>query len=159
MKSAGFGGLGTPGQIDQPWPHQADGKPVEKNGPHVDNAAVLGPAGTVHCALGDWAKFMADQLRGARGQSGLLKPESYQQIQTPHFGGDYAFGWLVAERKWANGKVLTHAGSNTMNYALAWVAPLRDVAFLLCTNMGGNSAAKATDEATGQMIKSHFPNG
>jgi CubicO group peptidase (beta-lactamase class C family) len=159
MKSAGFGGLGTPGKIDQPWPHQADGKPTEKNGPDVDNAAVLGPAGTVHCTLGDWAKFIADQLRGARGQGGLLKAESYRQIQTAHFGSDYALGWLVADRKWANGKVLTHAGSNTLNYALAWVGPLRDAAFLVCTNMGGNSAAKATDEVTGQMIKSHFPNG
>jgi len=159
MKIAGFGGLGTPGKIDQPWPHQADGKPTERNGPDVDNAAVLGPAGTVHCTLGDWAKFIADQLRGARGQNGLLKVESYRMIQTPQFGGDYALGWLVTERKWANGKVLTHAGSNTMNYALAWVAPLRDAAFLVCTNMGGDKAAKATDEITGQMIKSHFPNG
>jgi hypothetical protein len=125
----------------------------------VDNAAVLGPAGTVHCTLGDWAKFIADQLRGARGQNGLLKAESYRMIQTPHFGGEYALGWGVGERKWANGKVLTHTGSNTMNYALAWVAPLRDAAFLVCTNMGGNSATKATDEMTGQMIKSHFPGG
>ncbi len=159
MKSAGFGGLGTPGQIDQPWPHGADGKPMEKNGPEMDNAAVLGPAGTVHCTLSDWAKFIADQLRGARGQKSLLKPESYKQIQTTHFEGDYALGWLAVDRKWGNGKVLNHAGSNTMNYALAWVAPLRDAAFLVCTNMGGNNATKATDEITGQMIKSHFLNG
>jgi CubicO group peptidase (beta-lactamase class C family) len=159
MKSAGFGGLGTPGKIDQPWPHGADGKPTAKNGPDVDNAAVLGPAGTVHCTLSDWAKFIADQLRGARGQKGWLKPESYKQIQTTHFEGNYALGWLVVDRTWGNGKVLSHAGSNTMNYALAWVAPLRDAAFLVCTNMGGSNAAKATDEITGQMIKSHFPNG
>ena len=159
MKSAGFGGLGTPGRIDQPWPHGADGKPTEKNGPDLDNAAVLGPAGTVHCALSDWAKFIADQLCGARGKNGLLKSESYKQIQTTHFEGNYALGWLVADRKWGNGKVLTHAGSNTMNYALAWVAPLRDAAFLVCTNMGGDNAAKATDEITGLMIKEHFPNG
>jgi CubicO group peptidase (beta-lactamase class C family) len=111
MKSVGFGGLGTPGQIDQPWPHQADGKPTEKNGPDVDNAAVFGPAGTVHCTLGDWAKFIADQLRGANGQNGLLKAESYREIQTPHFGGDYALGWAVSDLKWANAEVLAHAGS------------------------------------------------
>ncbi|MBO0719668.1 MAG: beta-lactamase family protein [Blastocatellia bacterium] len=105
MKSAGFGGLGTPGKIDQPWPHRPDGQPMEKNGPEVDNPAVLGPAGTVHCTLSDWSKFIADQLRGARGQNGLLKVECYREIQSAHFGGDYALGWAVAELKWANGKV------------------------------------------------------
>lgn len=159
MKSAGFGGLGTPGKIDQPWPHEASGKPKEKNGPDVDNAAVLGPAGTVHCTLSDWAKFIADQLRGARGQNGLLKVESYREVQTPHFGGEYALGWSVAEHKWANGKLLTHAGSNAINFALAWVAPLRDVASLVCTNIGGDSAMKAVNEIIGPMLKSHFPNG
>lgn len=158
MKSAGFGGLGTPGKIDQPWPHDANGKPREKNGPSVDNAAVLGPAGTVHCTLSDWAKFIADQLRGARGQNGLLKVESYREIQTPHFGGEYALGWLVAEHKLANGRLLTHAGSNTMNFSLAWVAPLRDVAILVCTNIGGDNAMKAVNEIIGPMLKSHFPN-
>ena len=96
---------------------------------------------------------------GARGQGELLKAESYREIQTSHFGGDYALGWAVAERKWANGKALTHAGSNTMNYALAWVAPLRDVAVLVCTNIGGDNATKAANEITDQMLKSHFPNG
>ena len=28
-----------------------------------------------------------------------------------------------------------------------------------CTNMGGESAMKATNEITVQMVKSHFPNG
>ena len=121
MKSAGFGGLGTPGRIDQPWPHEEDGKPKKKNGPEVDNPEVLGPAGTVHCTLSDWSKFIADQMRGMRGQDGLLKAESYREIRTPHFGGDYALGWAVSDLKWANAEALTHAGSNTMNFALAWV--------------------------------------
>lgn len=159
MDSAGFGGLGSPGKIDQPWPHTENGKPTEKNGPEVDNAAVMAPAGEVHCSLSDWAKFIADQIRGARGQRSLLKPESYREIQTAHFGGNYGFGWGIVERDWAKGKALTHAGSNTLNYALAWVAPAREVAFLVCTNIGGANAAKAADEMTGQMIKARFPNG
>jgi CubicO group peptidase (beta-lactamase class C family) len=161
MKSVGFGGLGTPGQIDQPWPHDADGKPREKNGPEVDNPAVLGPAGSVHCTLSDWAKFIADQIRGARGQDGLLKAESYREIQTPHFGGDYALGWAVSDSdlKWVNGKVLYHVGSNTINYALAWVAPLQDVAVLVCTNIGGGNATKAADEISRQMLIWHSRNG
>jgi CubicO group peptidase (beta-lactamase class C family) len=73
MESAGFGGVGTSGQIDQPWGHTADGKPVKDNGPDTDNPPVLGPAGRVHCTLSDWAKFIADGLRGARGGKGSVK--------------------------------------------------------------------------------------
>src|ERR1700678_3393015 len=36
MTSVGFGGLGTTGQIDQPWPHFESGLPVSENGPLVD---------------------------------------------------------------------------------------------------------------------------
>jgi len=152
MESAGFGGVGTPGQIDQPWGHGADGRPVKDNGPEVDNPPVLGPAGRVHCTLGDWARFIADQLRGARGQTGLLKPETYRILQAPPFGGDYALGWVVVDREWGGGKVLTHSGSNTMNLAVAWLAPLRDFAVLVVTNQGGPAAFKACDETASALI-------
>jgi CubicO group peptidase (beta-lactamase class C family) len=156
LKSVGFGGTGTPGQVDQPWGHGADGKPVESNGPAVDNPPVLGPAGRVHCSLADWAKFIADQLRGARGEKALLKPETYRKLHTPPFGGDYALGWLVTQRDWGGGTVLTHAGSNTMNYAVVWMAPQRDFAVLAVTNQGGDGAAQACDEAAAALIGLHL---
>jgi CubicO group peptidase (beta-lactamase class C family) len=152
MKSAGFGGTGTPGKIDQPWPHGADGKPMPGNGPAVDNPRVLGPAGIVHCSLADWASFIADQLRGEQGHGALLKPETYKLLHKPPFGGDYALGWLVLDRPWGGGQVWTHAGSNTMNYAVVWAAPLRDFTVLVCTNQGGPAAAKACDEAATALI-------
>lgn len=153
MKSAGFGGLGTPGEIDQPWGHEADGKPVSRNGPAVDNPPVLGPAGTVHCSLSDWAKFISDHLRGARGEKALLKPGTYRTLDTPPFGGEYALGWATVEREWGGGTVLTHAGSNTMNYAVVWAAPKRDFAVLITANQGGPAAAKACDEASAALIR------
>jgi CubicO group peptidase (beta-lactamase class C family) len=156
MKSAGFGGVGTPGEIDQPWGHTADGKPVGGNGPDVDNPPVLGPAGRVHCTLSDWSKFIADQLRGARGEKALLKAESYQKLHAPPFGGDYALGWIVTERDWGGGTVLTHAGSNTMNFAVVWMAPKRDFAVLVVTNQGGDTAVKACDEAAAALIGLHL---
>lgn len=152
MTSVGYGGLGTPGHVDQPWAHLPNGKPVAGNGPDWDNPPVMGPAGRVHCTLGDWAKFIADQLRGARGEKALLKTETYRKLQTPPFGGDYALGWLVVERGWGGGTVLTHAGSNTMNFAVVWAAPLRDFAVLVVTNQGGPAAAKACDEAAAALI-------
>ncbi|HUL71960.1 MAG TPA: serine hydrolase domain-containing protein [Vicinamibacterales bacterium] len=155
MASAGFGGLGTPGKIDQPWPHTDGNKPVESNGPLVDNPEVMGPAGTVHCSLADWAKFIADQLDGLEGRGALLSPEMYTRLHTPPFGGDYAFGWLVVERPWGGGTVYTHAGSNTMNYAVVWMAPKRDFAVLVTTNQGGGDAQKGTDEAAAALIGLH----
>jgi CubicO group peptidase (beta-lactamase class C family) len=156
MTSAGFGGVGTPGLIDQPWGHAADGKPVKDNGPDADNPPVLGPAGRVHCSLADWTKFIADELRGARGEKGLLKPASYRVLLTPPSDGDYAFGWLFTERDWAGGKVMTHAGSNTMNLAVAWLAPLRDFAVLIVCNQGPPASAKACDEAASALIRTYL---
>ncbi|HTV63719.1 MAG TPA: serine hydrolase domain-containing protein [Verrucomicrobiae bacterium] len=153
MNSAGFGGTGTPGQIDQPWPHFADGTPAPNNGPGMDNPPVMGPAGRIHCSIQDWAKFIQDQLRGARGESGtLLKPQSYQVLQTPPFGGDYGLGWIVTQRSWAGGKALSHAGDNTMNCADVWIAPQKDFAILVCVNQSGDTAFKAADAAVGAMI-------
>ena len=153
MTNCGFGGVGTPGTIDQPWPHTADGKPTASNGPAVDNAAVLGPAGTVHCSIADWSKFIADQLRGARGTGALLKTDTYKALHTPRFGGNYAFGWGITSRVWAGGTVLQHSGSNTMNFCVVWVAPLRDVAVLAVTNQAGDAAAEGHRRGVATMIR------
>jgi CubicO group peptidase (beta-lactamase class C family) len=153
MKSAGFGGTGTRGQIDQPWPHTSNGQPTVENGPDMDNPPVMSPAGRVHCSIQDWAKFIQDQLRGDRGEPALLKPESYQKLHTPPFGGDYALGWIVVKRDWGGGTVLNHGGDNTMNFANVWVAPQRDFAILVCVNQSGDTAFQASDEAVGAMIK------
>lgn len=155
MKTAGFGGVGTPGRVDEPWGHGEDGRPVPRNGPQADNPAVMGPAGTVHASIEDWAKFLADQLRGASGQKALLPPAIYADIQTPPPGETYAFGWGVQRRPWAGGKVLTHAGSNTMNLAICWLAPRRQFGVLACANQAGPAASAACDEAVQLLIRRH----
>lgn len=152
MRSVAFGGLGTPGQIDQPWGHAKAGKPVRENGPGVDNPPVLGPAGRVNCTLQDWSLFVADQLRGLRGEPGLLKPQSYQVLAKPPCGGDAALGWLAVDRDWGGGKVLNHCGCNTMHFANAWLAPKKDFAILVCANLGLD-AFQSTDEAVAELIR------
>lgn len=153
MASAGFGGTGTRGHVDQPWPHTAAGKPTAENGPAVDNAAVIGPAGRVHCTLADWAKFVADQLRGARGEPALRKPATYATLHAAEGPGGFAMGWAVTRRDWGGGTVLTHSGCNTMNYSVAWLAPQRNFAVLVCVNQGDDEAGKAADEAAGALIR------
>ncbi len=153
MTGVGFGGVGTPGQIDQPWPHLANGKPAAGNGPAVDNPPVMGPAGTVHCRISDWVKFVADQLRGERGEPALLKTETYRKLHVPPFPGGYALGWGIFARAWAGGTALAHDGSNSMNYASVTLGPARNIAILVVVNQGGETANRACDEVVAEILR------
>jgi CubicO group peptidase (beta-lactamase class C family) len=152
MTSAGFGGTGTIGQIDQPWPHLETGAPLSINGPLADNPEVMGPAGTVHCSIADWARFLTDQLRGSAGMTALLPNEIYAAMQTD-YGDNYGYGWIAVERPWAGGKALTHAGSNTMNFCVCWLSPARKFGVLVCCNQGGTEMQRATDDAAAALIR------
>ena len=146
------GGFGAPvGQ--QPWGHQANGTPV-KPGPKADNPPGIGPAGTVHCTLADWAKFVAFHLTSGKSNPGLLKPESFDTMHTSA-DGQYAMGWLTAKRPWAGGTALTHAGSNTMWYCVAWLAPKKNFAVLVMINQGGDGASRAADDVASALIMQH----
>ena len=153
MVSAGFGGLGSVGLEDQPWPHQQTGAPAPLNGPNVDNAKVMGPAGTVHVRLSDWAKFVADHLKGPFGQSALLSSESYQALHQPGLG-NYAMGWIVSRHAMLGEMTLSHAGSNTLNYCQALLVPTKQFAVLVCTNQGFQ--AEAAEAAQNALIHHHF---
>ncbi|MBX9738164.1 MAG: beta-lactamase family protein [Phycisphaerales bacterium] len=72
---------------------------------------------------------------------------------------EYAMGWGVTRRPWAKGTgpgdkgiTLTHSGSNTMWFCVAWLAPERNFGVLVCVNQAG-VGAKAADEAASAMIK------
>jgi CubicO group peptidase (beta-lactamase class C family) len=148
MASAGFGGLGTIGMVDQPWGHyQSDPPKVCCNGPAAaNNSLVLGPAGTVHCTIQDWAKFITDQLRGARGEQAFLSPQAYTMLLT-NYGGDYSLGWALVEGDWAGGVAYGHAGSNGIYYAEAWVVPNLNYAVMVLANAAGGTTFDAAQEA------------
>ena len=148
----GFGGMGTPGEEDQPWPHGKDGRPMSSNGPAMDNPTSLGPAGTCHAALAEYAKFVADHLRGAAGKDALLPHGLYKDLHTPPAGANYAFGWQVTQRDWAGGRTLTHTGSNMMNYSVVWMAPEKGFAVVAACNQAGDKAAAACDEVCSLLI-------
>ena len=156
MSQVGFGIPGTIGDTDQPWGHRTTWfglgtlQPVQ-----LDNAASLGPAGTVHAALEDWAKFIALHLNR---DNGLVQPEVWDKLHTAAAGSDYAMGWLVAERQWAKdtegkGLALTHAGSNTANYCVCWLAPQAGFAALAVCNSGQSNAPRALDRTIGALIR------
>jgi CubicO group peptidase (beta-lactamase class C family) len=149
MRSAGFG----PPRGDEPWGHSERGRAIDPARPQADNPAALAPAGALHASLADWARFAALHLRGERGGTGYLRAESFRRLHAPVAGGEYALGWIVTERDWGGGRVLTHAGSNTLWYAVVWLAPLRDFAVLVATNQGGERAWRGVDAAAGRLIE------
>ena len=149
MDSAGFGSPGTMGEVDQPWGH------TRKLGVTVplqqDNPPAIAPAGRVHCSLDDLARYAIFHMQ--RGQpGGLLKSETLVKLHTPPAGGDYACGWGVVKRSWAGGNALTHSGSNTMWYVVMWLAPEKDFAVIVGTNIAGPDAEQGCDEVAAAMI-------
>jgi CubicO group peptidase (beta-lactamase class C family) len=87
--------------------------PVRPAGNEIaDNVAAMGPAGRVHLAPDDMLRYLAAH----RDQRVLLRPETWQNLHTPPFGGDYALGWV----RRGDGS-LWHNGSNTLWYAEALV--------------------------------------
>jgi len=155
MSTAGFGAPGAPGKNDQPRGHKANGSPVEP-GPSADNPVGIGPAGSVHCSIGDWAKFAAANLPSAKTK--LLKPETLEKLHTAPAPAlrdtKYAMGWIIADgQPWAGGPALTHAGSNTMWFAVAWLAPKKDFAVLVACNQANHEAC---NDAAVALIADHF---
>jgi hypothetical protein len=159
MSTAGFGAMGTADHVDTPWQHRKNSdKIVPINpGPLSDNPPFITPAGRVHCSVEDWAKYICCVLTAARGEDGLLPPAQVQQLKEPPFSGGYALGWGLHERPWGDGKVLSHAGSNGMNYCVVWVAPRRNFAVLVATNCGGDQAPEALDRICAATIKRLLP--
>jgi CubicO group peptidase (beta-lactamase class C family) len=128
MTSAGFGFPGTRGQIDQPWGHQRSGDRWRPS--QSDCSEALGPAGTVHCTIDDWAAFLSLFLSA---ENSLLDAGTMSKLVQPI--GYYAGGWGVTESPpWANGYTLSHNGSNGMWYSSVIVAPGRDRAYVVVTN-------------------------
>lgn len=163
--SAGWGAPGTPGrdlgQEDEPWQHRiaADGQRLAMApSPTADNPPVMTPAGRVHMSIEDWAAWGRAVLRAASGRPSLWEPATAAVLTTPRTPVSatdrYGNGWIGTTRAWAGptGRVLTHTGSNTMNVAVAWLAPDADFGVLVVTNQGGDAAMAATDALVGRLI-------
>jgi len=153
IATAGFGPLPPAGR-DGAWGHVVRGGITEPV--RVDNPPPLGPAGRVHLTIDDWSRFAltfagGDGVANHRRQLGV-SPRDWAKLLAPSDGEGYAGGWGLHDRAWGGGGVLSHAGSNTTWYCVAWVAPQRDFCLLAVTNSGAPAAAKACDEAAGACL-------
>jgi D-alanyl-D-alanine carboxypeptidase len=158
MTSCGFGAPGTSASIDEPRGHTGSPPmPLDPGTPGSDNPPVLGPAGTVHCNFRDWARFAALHNAGERGDpTPILDAAAIQRMHEPWPGGDYGYGWGVADRTWAGGLVLNHVGSNTFWVAVVWIAPARNRFFLITTNIATPEASTATSDVATQIVTNYF---
>lgn len=127
MSGCGFGPADASGDGSQPWGHSGD-EPSNR-----DNVPVLGPAGTVHCPLADWGRFISDQIRAYNGEESILSADQAEQMFTVK-AGNYAMGWLVADYPSFGGTILAHTGSNTFSLADVLVSPDINQAYLAATN-------------------------
>jgi CubicO group peptidase (beta-lactamase class C family) len=146
ITTAGFGPPSKRGVA--PLGHRPDGATDD-----ADNPALLGPAGTMHMTVADWARFVAFHLRGVP-QAGMTMsaPDFARQHATPEDNPHYALGWGVTERDWG-GRVLTHSGSNNHWFCVAWATPEKGFGVVVACNQGGPTASKACDDAAVAVFK------
>lgn len=150
MKSAGFyGPAKEERKPDQPWGHSRNGEPIPP-GRGADNPPAIAPAGAIHCSMPDLMKWVMMHMNSETGPV-IQKKETFDLLHTPVIG-DYALGWIVTERGWAQGKALTHVGSNTMYTTVIWIAPERKFAIVASTNIGSDVAFQPCDAFVAKMI-------
>ena len=159
LGTAGLGPQATLGKIDAPLGHQMVGGQLKAMlaGPNADNPSIIGPAGTAHMSVLDFARWAGwNAGEGKRGPA-LVRPETLKKLHTPVVAipigpnggpgtptrGSYGLGWGVVTVSWAPGPLIQHTGSNGMNLAHIWLEPKRDVAMVVVTNLGGDQADAA----------------
>jgi CubicO group peptidase (beta-lactamase class C family) len=150
MTSTGFGPPGTTGATpDQPRGHIRVNGELNALQPEssADNPAVIGPAGTVHTTLDDFAVFLTTHLAGARGKDSIVSAATFDKLHSSVGANNYGMGWTTGERSWAGGRYLQHSGSNQVWFATTWIAPERNFAMLVVTNAGGGEGFAGADEA------------
>jgi CubicO group peptidase (beta-lactamase class C family) len=156
MKSGGFGAPANENQIpDQPWGHNAQGKPVPP-GLHADNPLAISPANAIHCSLPDLSHYVLLHMKRQTGTV-IQQAKSYETLHTV-VAENYAMGWIVLDEPRAGGKLLKHMGSNTMFTLLIWIAPERAFAVIVATNIGYGVAAGDCNKVVGDLARRYLAN-
>ncbi len=171
LKSAGFGPQSTPGRIDAPLGHEiVDGtaKPLLA-GPNGDNPPILGPAGTAHMSLVDFARWAAWNAGEGRRGPRLVRPETLKKLHAPVISmpenegappgtpsrGKYGLGWGQVTYEWAPDPFVFHGGSNQKNLAHIVLQPKQDFGMVLVTNISGVKADQALYALAGELYRKY----
>jgi CubicO group peptidase (beta-lactamase class C family) len=154
MTDAAWGPQAAAGSTTQPVAHVWDPKGSWVALEAFDNPPVYNSSGRAHMSLTSWGRLMREVLRVEAGASTIGPADVARQTTlaavTVNPTTSYGMGWLISTRSWANGKVLYHDGSNGANHSLAFVAPMRNVAYLATTN--GYDPAGRSSQALDALI-------
>lgn len=173
-RQIGFGPVIGTQPLEQPWGHydaeaqspsvgtaigkalvqMFGGKPHSALSPiQLDNPPPLGPAGRAHMPMREWAKFVK-LFADTKAPTDLVQvhDSDWKRLLSPSQQGNYAGGWILTERPWADGRVLFHNGSNTTWYCVAWVAPKKNFCVLVATNGYSSVAETACDTIAAELV-------
>jgi CubicO group peptidase (beta-lactamase class C family) len=170
LKTAGLGPQATLGRVDAPLGHEPREGALPKPllaGPGGDNPEVLGPAGTAHMSVLDFARWAGWNAASGRRSPALVKPETVQKLHAPVIElpprpdappgtpalGSYAFGWLTMQLPFSREPFLFHGGSNQLNVADVFLQPKRDFGMVMMTNIGGRKADDALKALAEELCK------
>ena len=117
----------------------------------ADNHVFHSPSGRVHCTIADWARFAALRLETEKPK--ILDRETLDDMVQS--SDNYAAGWVVAQREWANGTAFAHSGSNGQWFATIWVAPKLNRIFMVATNCCENTqqTQRITNDVVSALIE------
>jgi CubicO group peptidase (beta-lactamase class C family) len=170
LSSAGFGPQSSIGRVDAPLGHAPgkDGKVMAfLAGPSGDNPAIIGPAGTAHMSVLDFATWAGWNATEGRTGPPLVKPETVRKLQTkivemppkpdapvgtPSSGG-YGLGWGMVSLPFSPEPFVFHGGSNNMNLAYIMLQPKKEIGIVAMTNIGGGKANDALMVITESLYK------
>jgi D-alanyl-D-alanine carboxypeptidase len=162
ITDAGWGPQASAGSTQQPVAHRWTGSGWQAL-ENFDNVPVYASAGGAHMSVGSWSRFLQEVLRIEAGTPTIVSAaagrETTASLATVGSVDRYGMGWLITSRSWANGRTLTHNGTNTGNFSVTWMAPGRGFAVLATTNSYDGSAtdrsARAMDALVGRLITWH----
>jgi CubicO group peptidase (beta-lactamase class C family) len=174
LTSAGFGPQSSLGRVDAPLGHriQPDGtlKPMLA-GPNGDNPEIIGPAGTVHLSILDFARWAGWNTAEGRRPPALVSAATLGKLHTPVIDipprpdakpgtpppGRYGLGWGTAKMPFAAEPLIFHGGSNEMNLAYIMLEPKTDFAMVAATNVGGAKADEALRSIAAEIYRRFSP--
>jgi CubicO group peptidase (beta-lactamase class C family) len=172
LRTAGLGAQATLGKLDAPVGHQIDEQgnitPILW-GAAADAPPMIGPAGTAHMSILDFARWAGwNAGEGRRGPT-IVTPQTIKfihapQVKTPRIEnpkpgtpqtGEYAFGWGVVKFDWTQKPVLSHNGSNSMNLAKILVDVDNDLGIVVTTNFPEQKADAAAAEVVEALYRGY----
>jgi len=140
-------------------------------GPNGDNPVVIGPAGTVHLSVLDFAAWAGWNAGEGRRGPALIHAETLRKLHTkiidmpprpdakpgtPASGG-YGLGWGTVTKPFSPEPFVFHGGSNQMNLAIVMLQPQSDFGMVLMTNRSGAPADQVLNAAAEVLYKQFGP--